>query len=875
MGPILRDAPNGQVDIGHGGYKWDLRETAAGRCFRRARRLLNHEPPVSTAKLIVSHPAIKLGRPVVDGTRVAVDEILDAIAGGASPAQVAAAHPGLDAEGVHAALRFAADALRFEFSLENRPALELHGAHVVSLPPAAGGEPEPAVAVRAFHPEAIAISVEPWGAAPGDAGADPGAHGKTWFSTPMEKIHPEGVFEAIFPGRTEPFAYRLQVTGPDGKSRIIHDPHGLPPRFTPEDLPRFGGSVATGPIDAGTAEPARRQKRVYGAHPARHAGLDGVAFAVWAPGASEVSVVGDFNRWDLRFHPMRPIGQSGSWELFVPGVAPGARYKYRIASARDGRRFDKADPYGYAMELRPATASIVWDLGRYAWKDGPWLKTRRRRQKPEAPMAIYEVHLGSWRRAGEPGGATRWLTYRELADQLVPYVKEMGFTHIEPMPVAEHPFDGSWGYQITGFFAPTSRYGSPDDFRFFVDRAHEAGLGVILDWVPGHFPKDEHGLALFDGTPLYEHPDPRRSENLEWGTSAFNLDRPEVAAFLLSNALFWIEEYHVDGLRVDAVSSMIYLDYSRRHWVPNALGGRENLEAAAFLRRLNEAVHARHPGVLTIAEESSAWPNVTGCRHPESLGFDLKWNLGWMHDTLGYLEKDPIYRSHHHRNLTFSLMYAFSERFVLPFSHDEVVHGKRSLLSKMPGNERLRFANLRAAYGYLYAHPGKKLLFMGAEFGALEEWNQDAQLDWTLPEREPHRGLRRFVADLNRFYRDEPALHRADFGWKGFQWIDCEDSKRSLVSFVRREGRRGRFVVVAANFTPVAREGYRLGVPEGGLYAEALNSDAGAYGGSGAESAGPLAAEPVEAGGQPFSLSVTLPPLAVVYFRLDDSRACT
>ena len=436
----------------------------------------------------------------------------------------------------------------------------------------------------------------------------------------------------------------------------------------------------------------------------------------------------------------------------------------------------------------------------------------------------------------------------------MPYVKDLGYTHLEPMPISEHPFDGSWGYQVTGFFAVTSRHGTPDDFRYFVDTAHQAGLGVILDWVPGHFPKDAHGLARFDGTPLYEHPDPRRSENLEWGTSSFNLERGEVAAFLLANALFWLDQFHIDGLRVDAVSSMIYLDYSRQHWIPNQFGGRENLEAATFLRRLNALVHLDHPGVLMVAEESTAWPRVTGPEIADSLGFDLKWNLGWMHDTIGYLQKDPLFRSHHHNELTFSLVYAFNENFLLPFSHDEVVHGKRSMLSKMPGDRRQQFANLRALYGYFYAHPGKKLQFMGGEFGQEKEWNHDGELDWALLTEEPHRQLQAYVRDLNRLYTAEPALHEVDFSWEGFQWIDCRDAERSIVSFLRRGKAPHSFAVVVVNFTPVAREGYRLGVPAAGTYAERLNSDSARYGGGDGVNPDGLVAEAVPADGQPHSV---------------------
>jgi 1,4-alpha-glucan branching enzyme len=832
-------------------------------------------------KLIISDPSIKLGRPVIAGTRIAVDEILDRLADGATVDAVVASHPGLAVAGVRGALRFAADAVRGEAPLHERPPLELHGPHRVTIPGGDSGETQPAIAVRAYLPDAAGVSVRRLPAPP--------PAGRAWLPTldpdvadpaapaapvptlhPMERVHPDGVFEAMFPGESEPFYYQLAITSNDGETRVTETPYGLPPFLDAAQLPVFATAGAGGD---GATEPARHPCRLHeklGAHLVGLAGRPGVAFAVWAPGASSVSVVGDFNGWSALHHPMRPVGASGVWELFVPGVGAGAVYKYRISPREGGPAFDKADPYAFAAELRPNTASIVWNLDNYVWHDGAWLESRARRQAPDAPLAVYEVHLGSWRRvpAGEGDGAARWLTYRELADELVPYVKEMGYTHIEPMPLAEHPFDGSWGYQITGFFAVTSRYGPPDDFRYFVDQAHAAGLGVILDWVPGHFPKDAHGLARFDGTPLYEHADPRRSENLEWGTVSFNLERPEVGAFLLSNAVFWLEQYHIDGLRVDAVSSMIYLDYSRQHWVPNELGGRENLEAAAFLQRLNALVHGEHPGVLMIAEESTAWPRVTGREIADSLGFDLKWNLGWMHDTLGYAQKDPVYRRHHHNDLTFSLLYAFNENFLLPFSHDEVVHGKRSLLAKMPGDEWQRFANLRTIYGYMYAHPGKKLHFMGSEFGPRQEWNENAELEWTLLAHAPHRQLQAYVKELNRLYRAHPALHEVDFSWEGFQWIDCDDAERSVISFVRRSRHAVESVVVVANFTPVPRAEYRLGVPAPGNYAELLNSDAAAFGGSDVRNAGPLPAEPAPANGQPRSIVVTLPPLGIAVFAL-------
>ena len=841
----------------------------------------NHDTtPTLQEKLIISNPAVMLGRPVVAGTRVTVDEILDRLAEGATVEELIARHPGLAVEGVLGALRFAADSVREDSPLNGKSPLELHGPHVVSLPHGANGETRPAIAVRTLQPDATRVAVRRPPAPPGagrawlpsldsDAASPAAIAAQLPTLHPMERVHPDGVFEALFPGETEPFYYQLSVTADDGETRVAETPYGLPPLLGAADLPGFATAAADGEEAIAAAKRACRLHEIFGAHLVGHAGLAGVAFAVWAPGAASVSVVGDFNGWSALHHPMRPLATSGAWELFVPGLGAGTVYKYRIAPRDGGPAFDKADPYAFAAELRPATASVVWNLHNYAWQDAAWMQTRARRQAPEAPLAIYEVHLGSWRRAPvAEGGAPRWLTYRELADELVPYVQEMGYTHIEPMPLAEHPFDGSWGYQITGFFAVTSRYGTPDDFRYFVDRAHAAGLGVILDWVPGHFPKDAHGLARFDGTPLYEHADPRRSENLEWGTLSFNLERAEVGAFLRSNAVFWLEQYHIDGLRVDAVSSMIYLDYSRQHWVPNVLGGRENLEAAVFLQGLNALVHREHPGVLMIAEESTAWPRVTGREIADSLGFDLKWNLGWMHDTLRYAQKDPVHRRHHHQELTFSLVYAFNENFLLPFSHDEVVHGKRSMLAKMPGDEWQRCANLRAIYGYMYAHPGKKLHFMGSEFGPGKEWNENAELEWTLLAHAPHRQLQAYVKALNQLYRTHPALHEVDFSWEGFQWIDCDDADRSVVSFIRRSRHAAETLVVVVNFTPVLRAEHRLGVPLGGSYVELLNSDAAEYGGGDVRNRAALLAGPEPINGQPHAIVVTLPPLGIVVFGL-------
>jgi 1,4-alpha-glucan branching enzyme len=708
----------------------------------------------------------------------------------------------------------------------------------------ANAEP-PAMVIRTFQPQAAHVSLR-----------------RADALTPMPPVDDApGFFDLLLPGETDYTPYQLLITLPNGTTYPAEDPYRFPPVLSEYDLYLFGEGKHTQLYDK------------LGAHPLTHDGVPGVVFAVWAPNALRVSVVGDFNQWDGRRHPMRPRGASGLWELFLPGLAPGDLYKYEIQSRFAGLLTVKTDPYAFAMELRPGTASIVWDLSRYTWHDQDWLANRPQRQKLDAPLAIYEVHLGSWQRADADG--QRWLTYRELADRLIPYARDLGYTHLELLPIAEHPLDGSWGYQVLGYFAPTARFGSPDDFRYFIDQAHQAGLGVILDWVPAHFPKDAAGLAFFDGTHLYEHADPRRGEHRDWGTLIFNFGRNEVRAFLLANALFWLDKYHLDGLRVDAVASMLYLDYSRQpgEWLPNEFGGRENLEAVRFLQRFNELVALHFPGVLTIAEESTAWPLVSRPTYLGGLGFSLKWNMGWMHDLLEYIRQDPIYRRYHHNSLTFSLIYAFSENFVLPFSHDEVVHGKGSLLGKMPGDQWQRFANLRALYAYMYAHPGKKLLFMGGEFGQSREWNFDGALDWNLLDDPVHHKLQHLVRDLNQLYQAEPALHQVDFSWEGFQWIDLHDVDQSAVSFLRRaqaeDPATAEFIVVVANFTPVPREGYRVGVPASGFYRELLNSDADAYGGSNLGNRGGLPADALPWQGQPYSLLITLPPLAVVYFKPD------
>jgi len=594
-------------------------------------------------------------------------------------------------------------------------------------------------------------------------------------------------------------------------------------------------------------------------------GVAGTYFAVWAPNAARVSVVGDWNGWDGRMHPMRMLYPNGIWEVFLPGVGRGARYKYEIRSSTDGSVFLKADPCAQYAELPPATASVVWD-GAYAWGDRDWMTARVGADGGlDRPMSIYEVHLESWRH--RPDG--RVLTYRELGDELVDYVKDMGFTHIELMPVLEHPFSGSWGYQVTGFFAATSRFGPPEDLKYFVDRCHQQGIAVLLDWVPGHFPKDAHALARFDGTALYEHADPRQGEHRDWGTLVFNYGRNEVRNFLLASALFWLEEYHIDGLRVDAVASMLYLDYSRQpdEWVPNRFGGRENLDAAEFLREMNQLTHALHPGTVTIAEESTAWPGVSRPVYVGGLGFTYKWNMGWMHDILEYSKKDPVHRRWAHNLVTFSLLYAWNENFILPFSHDEVVHLKGSMISKMPGTDWQKAANLRALYGFMFAHPGKKLLFMGDELADWREWNEKTPLPWAYQDEFPHRGTRRFVRDLNALYTSQPSLFEVDFEPAGFSWIDCNDNENSVVSFVRRNRAGDQSIVVVVNFTPVSRTGYRVGVPDAGTYRELLNSDAEAYGGSNAGNAGFVSTEPQPAHGHPQSLQLVLPPLATLYFQ--------
>jgi 1,4-alpha-glucan branching enzyme len=711
---------------------------------------------------------------------------------------------------------------------------EILGAHPVD--PDRGG-----LVIRAFRPAACAIT----------AHADPGA-GETQ-AVELIQIHPGGVFEGVIEEAELPLPYRLEVDYGDAGAYTIHDPYSFLPTLGELDLYLIGEG---------------RHEQTYdklGSHPMEHQGVTGTAFAVWAPSARAVSVVGDFNSWDGRLHAMRTLGSSGVWELFLPDVEPGARYKYEILGA-DGELLLKADPYAQETEVPPKTASVVF-RSRHQWsgEDARWLSERTEAKPLSGPVSIYEVHLGSWRLNSLEGN--RPLFYPELADELAAYAKDMGFTHVELLPIMAHPFTGSWGYQVTGYYAPTPRYGRPDEVRAFVQRLHENGVGVILDWVPAHFPRDQFALARFDGTALYEHADPRRGEHPDWGTLVFNFGRHEVRNFLISNALFWLREYHVDGIRVDAVASMLYLDYSRREgeWVPNAFGGREDLDAVAFLKQLNEVIHAREPGVISTAEESTAWPGVSRPTYVGGLGFGFKWNMGWMHDTLEYFQQDPIYRRYHHHELTFSLMYAFSENFILPLSHDEVVHGKGSLLQKMPGDRWQKLANLRALYAYMWAHPGKKLLFMGCEFAQESEWSHERSLDWHLLERGEHAGIQSLVRDLNRLYRDEPALWELDSDPSGFWWVEPNDADANVVAFARQSRDGERVLVFVANLSPVPREAYRLGLPRSCRWREAINTDSTFYGGGDVGNLGAVVPEPLPWHGQPVSAEVTLPPLAAVW----------
>ncbi|MCC6296121.1 MAG: 1,4-alpha-glucan branching protein GlgB [Pseudomonadales bacterium] len=672
---------------------------------------------------------------------------------------------------------------------------------------------------------------------------------RVWLETPT------GLQPLARVGTSPLFAWRGAAAELACHPRLVEEVDGHRHAFV--DPYSFPAAIAAADLRAFAAGQCRDAHRFLGAHPEAVDGIAGTRFAVWAPTAERVSVVGDWNRWDGRATPMQSRGASGVWELFVPGVGPGALYKFELRHRDSGAILVKADPYGRCFECPPRTAAVVAAAPAFEWRDQQWLAARSQADWLHAPMSIYEVHAGSWRRHGDGSP----LDYRELADQLIPYVQELGFTHIELMPVCEHPFAGSWGYQVTGYFAPASRWGSLDDFCYLVDRCHAAGIGVLLDWVPGHFPRDDHALARFDGSALYEHEDPRLGEHREWGTLIFNYGRNEVKSFLLSSAEFWLDVCHVDGLRVDAVASMLYLDYARApgDWYPNRHGGNENLEAIAFLRELNELVHGHHPGALTMAEESTAWPMVSRPTYLGGLGFSMKWNMGWMNDTLAYMAEDPVHRRYHHDHLTFGLLYAVSENFILPLSHDEVVHGKRSLLDKMPGDAWQRFANLRLLFLYQFTHPGRKLLFMGGEFAQGSEWSHDRALDWALLEFPYQRGVQCLVGDLNRLYRDQPALHRHDFEPEGFAWIDCHDSSQSVIAFMRRAG--AQFLVVVLNFTPVVRHGSRIGVPEPGIYREILNSDSTYYQGSDVSNGVHIASEPRAAMGHAQSLALTLPPL--------------
>ncbi|HEX6595950.1 MAG TPA: 1,4-alpha-glucan branching protein GlgB, partial [Acidimicrobiales bacterium] len=661
-------------------------------------------------------------------------------------------------------------------------------------------------------------------------------------------VHPGGLFEAAVAQETND--YLIEARYPDGNTWLADDPYRFWPTLGDLDLHLFG---------EGRHE---RLWTVLGAHLREQQGVAGASFAVWAPGAQSVRLVGEWNNWDGRIAPMRTMGSSGVWEIFVPGVTKGVRYKYEVLGA-DGSITLRADPFAFATEEPPATASVVWEPA-YQWRDDPWLSERAATEATARPMSVYEVHLGSWRRVPEDGD--RPLTYRELAEQLPDYVADLGFTHVELLPVAEHPFAGSWGYQVTAYYAPTARFGTPDDFRALVDALHARGIGVIVDWVPAHFPKDQFALARFDGTALYEHADPRQGEQQDWGTLVFNFGRHEVRNFLLANALFWIEEYHVDGLRVDAVASMLYLDYSRKEgeWVPNKYGGRENLEAIAFLRELNEVVYGRHPGVLTAAEESTAWPAVSRPTYLGGLGFGFKWNMGWMHDTLDYFSKEPVYRRHHHDHLTFGLLYAFSENFILPLSHDEVVHLKGSLLGKMPGDWGTKFANLRALFGWMWAHPGRQLLFMGGELAQSSEWNHDRSLDWHVLDHPEHRGVQSLVRHVNRVSRQEPALWQRDFDGSGFRWIDASDADQNVLSFARF-ATDGPPVVCVANLSGSHRGGYRIGVPQPGRWVELLDTSRTTFGGWQEGEAGDVWSEDIPWHGMDQSVALDLQPMSVIW----------
>jgi 1,4-alpha-glucan branching enzyme len=696
--------------------------------------------------------------------------------------------------------------------------------------------------VRAFLPDAKKVEIEP-------------VHEKSKPKFELTRIPNTDIFEGVTKDVNSVYAYDLVVTNHHGQTRRTRDAYSFLPTLGESDLYLFGKGD---------------ERKIYeklGAHLRLIDGVSGTSFAVWAPNAQRVSVVGDFNSWDGRFHAMRLLGASGVWEIFIPGVEQGAHYKYEIRDAHGCIKLN-TDPFGHFFEVPPKQAAIVWDTKKFKWTDDVWLKQRRERDALRSPMSIYEVHVGSWQKKAE----TESWSYRELAKPLCEYVKRLGFTHVEFLPVAEHAFYPSWGYQVTGFYAPTSRFGTPDDFQFLVNALHEAGIGVIVDWVPAHFPRDEWALAKFDGTALFEHEDPRKGAHQDWGTLIFNFGRYEVVNFLVANALFWCDRFHIDGLRVDAVASMLYLDYSRKEgeWIPNQYGGRENLEAIEFLKKFNHITHVEFPGVMTIAEESTAWPQVTRPPYIGGLGFSFKWNMGWMHDTLGYFKHEPIHRKYHQNDLTFAMLYHHHENFILPLSHDEVVHGKRSLLGRMPGDDWQRFANLRALLGYQWLFPGKKLLFMGGEFGQSGEWNENSQLDWWLLDAGPfHRCAQKFVEDLNRFYQNSPALWQADYDHAGFQWIDCSDRENSVLSFLRQTTEGKNQTVVILNLTPVPRTKYRIGLPSAGKWKETLNSNAGVYAGSDTGNFGGVMAQAIASHGHQHSAEFFLPPLSVSVFQLD------
>ncbi|MBR6412895.1 MAG: 1,4-alpha-glucan branching protein GlgB [Alphaproteobacteria bacterium] len=674
----------------------------------------------------------------------------------------------------------------------------------------------------------------------------------------MRRVHVYGLFQMDMTDELSFFPYRFKITLYNDQVYEAEDVYRFLPVLGELDLYLYGEG---------------NHMQIYqklGAHLITHQGVEGVSFAVWAPNAKRVSVVGLFNDWDGRRHMMRPRGSSGIWELFIPGMKEWDIYKYELIGAQGRLMPLKSDPFGFAFEMRPKTGSLVFNGGRYQWSDADWIQNGRAKANALAsPISVYEVHLGSWRRNSLENN--RWLTYREMARELPEYIKQIGFTHVEFLPLAEYPFDGSWGYQITGLYAPTSRYGTPDDFKYLIDELHRAGIGVIMDWVPAHFPRDAFGLADFDGTALYEHADPRKGEHKDWGTKIYNYGRKEVSNFLIANALFWVKEYHIDALRVDAVASMLYLDYSRKdgEWIPNQYGGRENLEAIAFLRRLNEVVFAEGQGATTFAEESTAWPMVSRPTYVGGLGFGYKWNMGWMHDTLHYMSENPIHRKYHHNELTFSLLYAFSENFILPLSHDEVVHGKGPMIDKMPGDMWQKFANLRLYYSYLFTHPGKKLLFMGDEFAVRTEWRFADSLDWGLLKKERHRGVQKMISDLNALYKKTPALYENDFESGGFEWVEGNDYENSCFTFIRHDKKNNESLVVACNFTPVPRYNYRIGVNESGIYREVFNSDLKIYGGSDVKNEGDIQTEEPGWNFKKYDIQVVLPPLAVVCFKLD------